>query len=223
MNLNKAGARVGVLGGTFDPIHAGHIAAARAARDAFGLSQVLLIPSNVPPHRRILPTASPFHRFGMTALAVSSMDAAFLAGDDELRAAGPSYTADTLTRLHERGWSASQLFFITGADAFAEIGTWKRYPEVLELANFVVVARPGQELGALPARLPELTGRMLEAEDTPASSAGTVIFLLDAPTPDVSSTLVRERLARGESITGLVPPLVERHILHHGLYTRADQ
>jgi nicotinate-nucleotide adenylyltransferase len=210
--------RIGILGGTLDPIHCGHIAAAVAARDAFGLSPVHVIPSRVPPHRPIQPMASPFHRFAMAALAVSGQPG-LAVSDDELRAEGPSYTADTLERWQAHGYQASQIFFITGADAFAEIATWKQYPAVLDLANFVVVSRPGRRIEDLAATLPALAARMRPAAAASLAGANTLIYLLQAPTPDVSSTIVRERLRRGGSITGLVPALVETHIHQHGLYT----
>lgn len=220
--------RIGILGGTLDPVHCGHLAAAVAARDAFDLSEVLVLPSRIPPHRAVQPLASPFHRFAMASLAVSGVPKLF-ASDDELRLDGPSYTADTLERQHARGLRTRQIFFITGADAFAEIATWKRYPEVLELANFVVVSRPGHRIEALPSRLPALADRMRPAGDAlrpgsgqaAADGAKPLIFLLQTPTPEVSSTIVRDRLRRGEAITGLVPPLVETHILQHGLYRSA--
>jgi nicotinate-nucleotide adenylyltransferase len=185
--------RIGILGGTLDPIHCGHLAAAVAARDAFDLSSVLVLPSRIPPHRPIQPLASPFHRFAMASLAVSGIPA-LLVSDDELRQEGPSYTADTLDRQHARGVTAAQIFFITGADAFAEIATWKRYPEVLELANFVVVARPGHRIDELPSRLPALADRM---GTTIAPAAHSMIFLIDADTADVSSTAIRHHLAEG--------------------------
>jgi nicotinate-nucleotide adenylyltransferase len=213
--------RVGVLGGTLDPIHCGHMSAAVAARDALSLSSVLVIPSHVPPHRSTGPVASAFHRFAMAALAVSS-ETRIEVSDDELRANGPSYTADTLERLHAAGLAASQIFFITGADAFAEIATWRRYPGVLDLAHFVVVSRPGHHLEALRDRLPALAGRMRPAADGCGESSNPLIYLLQTATPDVSSTVIRERLKRGEPITGLVPPLVEAHIVKHRLY-RAEQ
>jgi len=213
--------RIGILGGTLDPVHCGHLAAAVAARDAFQLSAVLVLPSRVPPHRAAPPLASPFHRFAMASLAVSGVPK-LLASDDELRQDGPSYTVDTLERQLARGQTPSQIFFITGADAFADIATWKRYPEVLDLANFVVVSRPGHRIDALPSRLPALADRMRPSADAPPSGATPLIFLLQAPTPEVSSTIVRDRLRRGEPITGLVPPLVETHILQHRLYS-ADQ
>ncbi len=216
--------RVGILGGTLDPIHCGHLAAATGARDAFDLSTVFVLPSHVPPHRLVQPVASPFQRFAMAALAVSGIDR-LQVSDDELRLEGPSYTADTLDRMHARGLAALQIFFITGADAFAEIATWKRYPAVLDLANFVVVSRPGHDLAAMKARLPELADRIRGDYRTsdlgPRPSAlgpRTQIYLLETSTPDVSSTRVRERLHRGEPVTGLVPPLVEAHIHTHALY-----
>ena len=210
--------RIGILGGTLDPIHCGHMAAAVGARDAFDLSRVLVLPSRVPPHRPVQPVASPFHRFAMACLAVSGVPR-FEASDDELRSEGPSYTADTLERQHARGVGASQIFFITGADAFAEIATWKRYPDVLDLANFVVVSRPGHRIEALAERLPELAARMLPAGAATARGGKPMIYLLNAATPDVSSTAVRDRLRRGAPITGLVPPLVEAHIHQHALYS----
>jgi nicotinate-nucleotide adenylyltransferase len=212
--------RLGILGGTLDPIHCGHLAAAAAARDAFDLTRVLVLPSRIPPHRPAQPVASPFHRFAMASLAVSGIPR-LEANDDELRSEGPSYTADTLDRRHAAGAAASQIFFITGADAFAEIATWRRYPEVLDLAHFVVVTRPGHPIESLAERLPSLAGRMLPAGAAAQPSATPSIYLLHARTPDVSSTAVRERLRRGEPITGLVPPLVEAHIHQHGLYQPA--
>jgi nicotinate-nucleotide adenylyltransferase len=218
--------RIGILGGTLYPIHCGHLAAAVAARDAFDLAEVLVLPSRIPPHRAVQPLASPFHRFAMASLAVSGVPRLF-ASDDELRLDGPSYTADTLDRQLAGGLSRSQIFFITGADAFADIGTWKRYPEVLELANFIVVSRPGHRIDALPLRLPVLADRMRPFLRSGAGQASTdakdggdpLIYLLEAPTPEVSSTIVRDRLRRGEAISGWVPPLVETHILQHRLYT----
>jgi nicotinate-nucleotide adenylyltransferase len=214
------GVRVGLLGGTLDPIHVGHIETARAARLALRLDLVHVLPSNVPPHRSERPLASGYHRFAMTALAVNDIEG-MLASDLELRAPGRSYTSDTLTRfLQTEELESSQVFFITGADAFAEIATWHRYPEVLDLANFIVVSRPGVRVDTLRERLPALASRMvtMSAQREPRSDSLS-IFLVDAPTPDVSSSDIRKRLAEGRSISGLVPGTVERHIAHHGLYS----
>ena len=217
--------RVGLLGGTFDPIHVGHLETASAARRALQLDCVHLLPSNVPPHRAQQPAASSHHRFAMTALAVNGVDG-LRASDVELSTPGPSYTADTLTRFsHATGLAVSQIFFITGADAFAEIETWHRYPDVLDLANFIVVSRPGFAVEKLSERLPRLVDRMIVPDavrptanrQSPAARNGA-IFLVNATTPDVSSSDIRQRLMARGSIAGLVPATVERHIAQHGLY-----
>jgi nicotinate-nucleotide adenylyltransferase len=225
----NAAARVGLLGGTLDPIHLGHVETALAARRALALDEVIVLPARVPPHRSQQPVASPYHRFAMAALAVNGLDG-LAASDIELCAPAPSYTADTLTRCHAR-WALppTQIFFITGADAFADIETWHRYPDVLDLSNFVVVSRPGFPAEALRQRLPALARRMATASAhgptaehgmrrlEPVGSPG--IFLVDAQTAAVSSTEIRRRLRGGERLTGLVPAAVERHIVQHGLYT----
>jgi len=214
---------IGLLGGTFDPIHLGHLAAAAVARETLHLDHVLLLPSNVPPHRA-QPLASMPHRFGMVTLAVDGHDG-LLASDLELTAAGPSYTSATLHRLHRTGHPASQLFFIAGADAFAEIATWRDYPAFLDAAHFVVVSRAGREATSVRALLPALASRMVdvpegEHPETPAGEQ-TSIFLLNRRTPDVASTTVRALAAHGESLAGLVPDAVARHIRRHDLYRDA--
>ena len=211
-------ARVGVLGGTLDPIHLGHLETALAARAALALDRVTVLPSRVPPHRATRPLASPFHRFAMAALAVNGIDG-FAVSDLELCAPGPSYTADTLVRLQaSAGLTASQIFFITGADAFAEIETWSRYPAVLDLAHFVVVSRPGHPAASMRTRLPALAARMRSVADDTDATGGAAIFLLEAHTPDVSSPEIRRRIAAGASLDGLVPPAVDAHIRQHDLY-----
>jgi nicotinate-nucleotide adenylyltransferase len=217
-----ADARLGLLGGTLDPIHVGHVETALAARQALGLELVHVLPSNVPPHRPQQPVASGYQRFAMAALAVNGIDG-LIANDLELSAPGPSYTSETLMRFRNlTGLASSQIFFITGADAFAEIETWHRFPDVLDLAHFVVVSRPGFPVARLRAILPGLADRMTGAEAARESPPGThdrpLIVLIDASTPDVSSTDIRQRLASGLSITDLVPAGVERHIIQHGLY-----
>jgi nicotinate-nucleotide adenylyltransferase len=214
-------ARIGILGGTLDPIHFGHLDTALAAREALALDRVIIVPARIPPHRTQQPLASPFHRFAMTALAVNGVDG-LSASDIELVSPGPSYTADTLLRIREKlGLAASQIFFITGADAFADIETWKRYPEVLDLAEFVAVSRPGVPVTALRQQLPSLRERMrlpLRRSDLESPRERTSIFLVDAPTSDVSSTEIRRRLGAGLPLQGLVPAAIEQHIHQHHLY-----
>jgi nicotinate-nucleotide adenylyltransferase len=208
--------RVGILGGTFDPIHCGHLDAGTAAQRALTLDQILVLPSNLPPHR-LQPVASSFHRFAMVILSIVGRPG-WRALDLELQDDGPSFTAVTLRRFRADGFSPTELFFITGADAFVEIGTWKDYPALLDLAHFAVVSRPGIAAGDLHTRLPALASRMREPHTSRQSSESTMIYLIDAPTADVSSTAIRLARARGDSIAGLVSPLVQQHIEQHALY-----
>jgi nicotinate-nucleotide adenylyltransferase len=211
--------RLGILGGTFDPIHCGHLDLARAARDAVQLDQVWLVPSHVPPHKPGQPLATAFHRFAMVALAAGSSDKPWLiASDMELSQEGPSYTARTLVRVAESGHEPQGVFFITGADAFAEIATWRDYPALLALAQFVVVSRPGFAAESMRAHVPELASRMISHVSGGSIPAQPSILLVDARTADVSSTEVRRRLAAGLPLEGRVPAAVERHALRHGLY-----
>ena len=222
--MNQA-ARIGILGGTLDPIHFGHLDTALAAREALALDRVVIVPARIPPHRTQQPLASPFHRFAMAALAVNGVEG-LSTSDIELASPGPSYTADTLERAREAlGLDASQIFFITGADAFADIETWKRFPEVLDLAEFVAVSRPGVPVAALRQQLPSLRDRMrlpLRKSDLRQRRSGTSIFLVDAPTSDVSSTEIRRRMQAGLPLSGLVPACIEHHIHQHGLYQRSS-
>ena len=208
--------RIGILGGTFDPIHWGHLEAALAAEAALNLTQVLVVPSSMPPHRQ-RPHASSFHRFAMVSLAVGGR-AGWRALDLELRDESQSYTSATLQKFHERGHKASELYFILGADAFEDIMSWKNYPAILDLAHFVVITRPRHPVDDMPRRLPELARRMVRPPTDAISHVDPMIVLIDAPTADVSSTAIRDRRARGESVAGLVPDPVRQHIEQHGLY-----
>lgn len=196
--------RLGVLGGTFDPVHFGHLDAADAARKALSLDEVLFVPAHDAPLRSAEPHAAGFHRFAMVALAINGCSM-YRVSDIELSRAGRSYTADTLRELHTQGWTPSQLFFIVGADAFADIARWRDYPAILDAAHFAVVARPGMTLdAALP---PELR-------------RDNRVVPVEAATRDVSSTTIRQRLGEGQPIDDLVPAAVARHILAHHLYGR---
>jgi len=215
--------RVGVLGGTFDPIHVGHVTVGVAAREALGLDYVVVVPAHDPPHRPEQPRASAFHRFAMAALAIDSAPGLVLS-DTELAADEPSFTATTMRRLHSQGFAPTELFFIAGTDALAEIASWRDYPALLEFCHFVAISRPAWPLAALRVRLPELASRM-RTPDAPGSPGGErpaapalSIFLVEHATPDISSTEIRDRVRHGLSIAGLVPPAVGRHIQRHGLY-----
>jgi nicotinate-nucleotide adenylyltransferase len=225
---------LGVLGGTFDPIHNGHLAAAEAAQRGLSLGSIVLIPSRIPPHRRDPVGAGSEHRLAMAQLAAADRPG-WSVSPIELDRDGPSYTYDTLAELRAmrgdaamsegRGSAAArvewQLFFILGADAFAEIATWSRYPAVLDLAHFVVVSRPGITLDSLRERVPSAFRRNPPCSPSRLRDLGseeTRVILVEANTPDISSTDIRKRIRAGESLSGLVPDGVADYIRTHRLY-----
>jgi nicotinate-nucleotide adenylyltransferase len=211
--------RIGILGGTFDPIHLGHTGVARAACQAIDPMRLVIIPANITPHRP-QPIASSFHRFAMAALVVGEHPG-WSVSDQELRIEEASYTSLTLKRFLARGYRPTELFFLLGADAFAEIGTWNDYPGILDAAHFVVVSRPGAPVDELPRRLPALAARMVASPLTEAVERTPSVILIDADTPDVSSTAIRRNRAEGRSVAGLVDRTVQQHIEQHGLYGAA--
>jgi nicotinate-nucleotide adenylyltransferase len=214
--------RLGILGGTFDPIHVGHLDAGDTASAALALDEIVLIPAHDQPLRVSEPRATVYHRFALAALAVEDRPD-WRVSDMELVRQGRSYTEATLQALHDSGWRASQLFFILGTDAFAGIASWHGYPRVLDLAHFVVIARPGVAIDEADTRVPELRSRTSSPPQGDESLEGpTRIFLVHAHTRDVSSTMIRERLASGLPIDDLVPPRVARHIQRHHLYGAVD-
>lgn len=217
--------RLGILGGTFDPLHHGHLAAAEAARTRLRLDRVIVVPNFDPPHRPSDPHASSYHRFAMGALAIAGREG-FEMSDLEMLRPPPSYTAHTLADVAAGGYHPWQLFFITGTDAFAEVATWHDYPRVLDLAHFVVVARPGHGMSVVRERLAPLLPRMLDVNLADATALAhlddpgepTRILVLETPTPDISATDIRHRIAAGASISGLVDPAVADYIERHHLY-----
>jgi nicotinate-nucleotide adenylyltransferase len=194
--------RIGVLGGTFDPVHEGHLAAAEAAIGCARLDRVLFVPAAQPPHRppAIVPAEE---RLEMCRLATKGR-AQFAVTDMELSRGGPSYTVDTLSELR-RLHPGDELFLILGWDAARLFPSWRRPEEVRVLASIVVIGRPGSEAPR-------------EADLKPAGLEGEGVVLCLEPTPDISSSEIRRALAAGESIAGLVPEAVERYITAHRLY-----
>jgi nicotinate-nucleotide adenylyltransferase len=215
------GQRIGIFGGTFDPIHLGHIVVAKLVGQHLKLDYVALMPSRQPVHRAARPAACSYHRFAMVALAVMPHDQ-LVASPLELERSGPTFTSTTLDHLLSVGHRPQQIFFITGADTFAEIGTWHDYPAVLDKAVFVVITRPGFSIDHLAKVRPDLGSRMIRdvssASATTSTGHTTPILLLDLVTPEVSSTEVRRRIASGEAFEDLVPSPVHDYIRRHELY-----
>ncbi len=213
--------RIGLLGGTFNPVHAGHIRAAEGVRRMFRLDKVLFIPSATPPHKRSAAIASAEDRMRMVGLACRGRKG-LSSSPIEIAAGGTSYSILTLGRIRRR-FQGAEIFFILGVDAFLEIGTWRDYRRVLEQCHFIVISRPGYELagtrrvlgGSLAPRMVEL-GR---AKPLPEGHGREPrIFLIPLDSLDISSTDIRRRARRGQSLRGLVPPAVETYIRRHRLY-----
>jgi nicotinate-nucleotide adenylyltransferase len=194
--------RIGLLGGTFDPFHNGHLAAATAAIGCAQLDRVIFIPAAQPPHRP--PAIAPAQqRLEMCRLGTTG-DTRFTVSEVELKREGPSYTVDTLQEM-QRIHPHEELFVILGWDAARLFSTWHKPDQVRELATIVVVARPGSESPSEE----DLEGVGLDKDRT--------VLCLQA-TPDISASEIRRAVAAGESITGNVSPAVERYIASHRLY-----
>lgn len=191
--------RIGVLGGTFDPPHIGHLIVAQDAWSALGLDRVLFMPAAVPPHKRGRVSTPPEVRLAMVEAACAD-DPRFEASDLEIRRGGTSYTVDTLRALKERDPQGA-LFFLVGADQFRELHTWRSPLEIARLAELVALSRPG-----FPIEEPRL--------ELPYRR-------LDVTCVSVSATEIRRRVAAGEPIRYLVPPAVEAIIRARGLYAGA--
>jgi nicotinate-nucleotide adenylyltransferase len=194
--------RVGVVGGTFDPIHLGHVAMAEGAASCAGLDRVILVPARVPPHRP--PAGAPARdRLQMCRIAVAGRPRLEVS-DIELRRRGPSYTVDTLRQLHAE-LPRDTLYLVLGWDAARELANWRQPDEVLRLAWLVVVSRPG------------LAPPSPEDLDRAGIDPGRAV-LCNVPTPDVGATDVRRHIEEGAELTGLLDPAVERYITSRGLY-----
>lgn len=212
---------IGLFGGTFDPIHLGHLRAASEVRRLTRLDRILFIPSFLPPHKAPGASASSADRLRMVELACLRR-AGFEASPIEVEAREKSYSILTLRKVRAQA-PGSRLFFILGVDAFLDIGTWREYSKVLEECFFIVTGRPGFELdrarGVLGGRLEAAIGT-LEAAGNLAGPVPprTKVVLLPIRGLDVSSTVVRDRIRRGRSIDGLVPRAVAAYIREHKLY-----
>ncbi len=191
------GRRVGIMGGTFDPIHHGHLVAASEVAQRFGLDEVIFVPTGAPWQKAGAPVSSAEHRYLMTVIATASNPRFWVSRVDVDRP-GPTYTIDTIRDIVAVR-PQSELYFITGADALAQILSWKDHDEAMKLAQFVGVTRPGYELS--DAHLP------LES-----------VTLVDVPAMAISSTACRERVRDGRPIWYLVPDGVVQYIAKHDLY-----
>jgi nicotinate-nucleotide adenylyltransferase len=211
---------IGMFGGTFDPIHAGHIAVAEAALRRFHLDSIYFITSSRPPHKAKRDLAAFLHRYAMVALACAD-HAHFIPSVAEAPLEGPGhvfYTIDTVRRFR-REHPEDHLYFIVGADQFLEIPTWKSYESLLDACDFIIASRPGFRLDALRLVIPpEKLGRAPAADSHQIVLRKSAVHLLPTVSSHVSSTEIRERIQRGQKIQGLVPARVEEYILRQALY-----
>lgn len=209
-----------VFGGTFDPVHRGHIESVCAVARLLGDVDVYLVPCQIPAHRPT-PAASPEARLKMLQLAVAGQDRIFV-DDCELRREGTSYTVDTLLGYRERVGESGPLLFLMGRDSWVTLPGWHRWEALTDLAHLLILERPGTDQDSPGVLRKWLKTRQVQApEEMMSSSSGKVCFLsLDQI--DVSASGLREAIAKGSSIEGNVNPLVMNYISQHNLYTGAS-
>ncbi len=217
--------RMGLFGGTFDPIHLGHLRAAREVLERFALDRILFVPSFIPPHKERKGMAPARDRLRMVELACAG-EPRFAASSIEVDAGERSYSIRTLERVRAL-YPGARVFFILGADAFLEIGTWREHERVLDESLFIVMTRPGACLedaaGAVGAALRSRVRAIAEGETVDEALLGDHrIFLLPIRALDVSSTEVRRRVRAGETVAGLVPEAVGDYIRSHELYLERE-
>lgn len=220
--------RIALYGGTFDPVHLGHMAVAKGLIKAFELDEVLFIPAHVAPHKRDTRVSPPLHRFAMLALATEDEDALSIS-TVELEAPQRPYTVETVAHLQHELGPGAQLFFVMGADSWSEITTWREWERLLLMTDHIVVARPGYDLSmasvtpTIRQRIVDLRGidigeivaRVAELEEPR-------LYVTDAVFMDVSATAIRDNISDGESIEwfSLVQPQVGNYIRKYGLYKK---
>jgi len=228
---------IGLFGGTFDPIHRGHLALAQAARESLKLSRILFVPANVPPHKQTQPLSAFAHRYAMIALATAqekTYTPSLLEGPENCespsrrkeKAEKPNYTIDTIKLLKQSLKKADRIFLLIGIDAFADIAKWRQAEALFRECEFVVASRPRFSLAdvanALPASLrprQEVTRPFhKQAATGDLVLSGVTIHLLDQVYQPVSSTAIREAVAAGKSLARFMEPAVAEYIKKMGLY-----
>jgi nicotinate-nucleotide adenylyltransferase len=199
--------RLGIMGGTFDPIHYGHLVTAEGARYAFGLERVIFIPSGRPPHKTGNMVSNPLDRYEMTCMAIAS-NPYFCASAIEVERPGPSYTIDTVRAVMKQ-YPGAKIYFITGADALLEIFNWKDFDALILICNFVAATRPGYRLFELKEKIAFLPPGLKQN-----------ISYMEVPALAISSTDIRQRVHDGRPVKYLLPESVEDYIKKNRLYSK---
>ncbi len=213
--------RIGLLGGTFNPIHVGHLRAAVEVIEAFNLDKLLLIPSANPPHKSADQVADAEDRLEMVRLSIKGVPSLEVS-DVELARHGPSYTIETLRYFQDQYGAGSEIHFIVGQDAFSEITTWKSYKALFSTAHFIVMTRPGSKLSSIEHFIHTHISDAYQYD--PVLNRYThpewcTIFCVDITHIDVSASEIRDRIRHGRPIRFLVPDTVEAFIVEKGLYS----
>ena len=203
---NNKPLNLGIMGGTFDPIHIGHLVTAEEAWQQYGLDKVIFIPAGLPPHKEAENISDSEHRYMMTVLAVIN-NPRFYVSRYEIDKTSPSYTIDTVRYLLRYYGKGTNIYFITGTDAVLEILTWKDYEELLNSCHFIAASRPGYTLERLQTKAEGYYPDILEK-----------VHLLENPAMSVSSTFIRSRVREGKTIKYLTSELVEHYIYKNNLY-----
>src|SRR5271165_1117938 len=224
---------IALFGGTFDPIHRGHLKVARAAAERFKLKEVWFVPANIPPHKQRTPITSYFHRYSMVALALADehdfLPSLLEAPEPEAHMeAHPSYSIDTVRKVKEGLRRGDRLYFLIGMDAFRDIAKWYKAEELLRECDFIVAARPGFSLADVASSLPEGVRpaakelRRFRTSDFHESLRlpGVTLHLLPETHEDVSATQIRVAMRKHKGLNKLVPDSVAEYIRKEGLYRR---
>ena len=214
-----------MYGGTFDPVHTGHVEVARRVLQLFEIEKVLFIPAQMAPHKVGRPVTDPLHRYAMLALATQD-DSRLSISTFELDAPDRRYTVDTVERFQQMLGESTELFFIMGADSWSEITTWREWERLLSITNHIVVTRPGYDpaathVGALEERIVDLRGE----KTSPRAEGAKKIFFTDAVMKDVSATNIR-RLAnegRYDELDQMVPRSVANYIRKYEIYRNTNE
>jgi len=215
--------RIGIFGGTFNPIHKGHVKAAKEAQKIFQLEKILFIPSYIPPHKASPDIASPAHRMKMVELAAAPYPR-FVPSSIEIDAGGKSYSILTVAKLKKK-YPDTSMFFLVGADAFLEIETWRDHEKLLEQCHFVVISRPGYRLKDAQKNMgKEYREKTVWVSDSfrfeEKQNDGHKVFFLSISALNIASKEVREKIRKGEYIRDLVAEPVEKYIRQNRLYQR---
>jgi nicotinate-nucleotide adenylyltransferase len=221
----RAKSRLALYGGTFDPVHLGHLEVARAVAQFFEIEKVLFIPAQVAPHKLGRPVTAPLHRYAMLALATQD-DPQLAVSTFEIEAPDRRYTVDTLDHFINVCGETSDLFFIMGADSWTEITTWREWSRVLTIVNHIVVTRPGYELDGpkeMAARIVDL--RVANAAKPPGVGNDTRIYLTDIVMRDVAATQIRSLAVqkRFRDLTQFVPVSVANYLEKYAIYQEPNE